>query len=371
VPKSPGMAMELQGSVLIHAGRQELALALEEVRGHPRSGLVFAGVPDAHARAAFQELGGRVVLDQARWRKAMADPVDLFGFVAEDHGQRSLFPAPTLADYVAAAPEDVAHVLTPTGFIPADRLDLMAMVIHAAASCDDSRTVALIPTDAAVLDGPRASDLLHLLANSPGPVAVVLTGKPQPFGAKNRVAGLRALLSAAPGTMVLASEPAIALDSVLHGAGVASVGVTSVLRKPGSLGDSAGFANGRVSGMFLRDLWEHRSPPTYAEWYEGSREPRCRMCEVRSFASYDCSSRDKAQITRHNVHAWLQVLDEIDKRDLFEARAFLMAERRSGLDRHGVLRPFAPLKEFDQVIRQLVLLDDGTLPASLNGRSRS
>jgi hypothetical protein len=363
---------DLCGRVLVHAGHADLQLAVETACHHPRSGLVFVGKPDDNARAAFRAFGGKVILDAGRWRHTAASTEDLFGLTQVDDGQLSLIDPPTLADVIRQAPASVAMVLTPTGFIPADRLDLMARTLNAAADCRDPRVVALLPTEARILEPSLRPAVCRLLASARVPVGLILVASGQPMAIAGRVAGLRALLGGVPDTMVLACEPAVALDVTLRGACVSSVGVTGGLRRPSPPGNDLRFASGFVSGMFLRDLWEHRSPPTYAEWYEGHREPRCTSCpEHRSFASYDSGAEDKAAILRHNLHTWLAVLDELDPGDLLAARAFLAHERRRGLDRHAQLRPQATLREFDPVIRQLVMLDDGGLPSSLADRPRS
>lgn len=231
----------------------------------------------------------------------------------------------------------------------------------ASGTADPNRRQALNPE---LLD-----QTIRLLSAAQRPIALILLSKQQPLGKQQRMTGLRILLASIPDVLLLASEPAVALDTVLYGASAASVGVTSGLRQPSPPPKGGGFANGYVTGMLLRELWEHRSPVTYADWYRGRPEPVCVLCpEQRSFASYDPGSRDKNIILRHNLRTWLAVLDELRALPLSEARSHLAQERREALDRNAQLRPQATLSEFDPVLRQLVALDDGMLPQSLLGR---
>jgi hypothetical protein len=69
-----------------------------------------------------------------------------------------------------------------------------------------------------------------------------------------------------------------------------------------------------VPGLFLRELWETRSPSVYADWFANRRAPTCAACGGRSLDRFSSHPLDKQQVLRHNVHAWLDVLDEISGR---------------------------------------------------------
>ncbi|WP_285600501.1 hypothetical protein [Kineosporia sp. NBRC 101731] len=352
----------------------DIDLAIEQTRSRTHSGLVFCGTPNRNQRRNLSTLDGRVILDSGRWRKTLATSANPFGLAdektAEDLGLLPIDFGNTLDEVALSAPAAVSLVLTPTGFIPADRLHLITDVLKATHASAAPRLIPLIPTHARVLEPHLIQRMCRLLAAARSPVALVLADEAdQPLGKAHRIAGLRTLLSAVPDVLLLGCEPVVAMDAILQGACAAAIGVNSSLRLPRPPSDSNG--GPAVPRMFLRELWEHRSPPTYAQWYEIAEEsePSCTSCgDERSFSSYGTGDHDRKRIYRHTLHTWLELLDELVDCDRDEAQGLLADERRQALDRNAQLRPYEPLRAFDPVLRQLVMLDYGRLPTSLARR---
>ncbi len=358
-----------RGAVLAHTKPGDVRIALNETYKHMQSGLVFCGQPNREVRRDFGTLAGRVILDRGRWCDTVATPTDLFGLSGGTPPDNdSLLAATcdqTLSDVAASAPASVSLVLTPTGFIPPDQLDLISAVFDAVAACNDPRLIPLIPTHAQVLDPWMLERTCQVLQKARSPIALILADDaPQPFAALQRMDGLRTLLATVPDVLLLACEPSVALDATMHGACATAIGVNSGLRLPKPPPRTNG--GPAAPRMWLHELWEHRSPKTYAKWYQGLDEPYCEFCSVqRSFASYGPGTPDRQASYRHTLHSWLGVLDDLAGLSSAEARSVLAEQRLQALDRHAELRPQDGLGEFDPVVRQLVVLDEGRLPHSL------
>lgn len=113
-----------------------------------------------------------------------------------------------------------------------------------------------------------------------------------------------------------------------------------------------------VPGLFLRDLWEHRSPSTYADWYANSPSPTCDECGGRALDEFGSDEADKQAVLCHNVHEWLGVHSRVCDLDPVGRRLVLGEERADALAAHLNLRPATFRVEADPVLRELVELDD-------------
>ncbi|MGH3939855.1 MAG: hypothetical protein ACRDTG_14745 [Pseudonocardiaceae bacterium] len=211
--------------------------------------------------------------------------------------------------------------------------------------------------DAAMLDSTyRRTFVERVVTNRP--VAFVFAGRNPPFESPGRVAGLRYLMSKRPGCLLVYTEPTVATDAYAHGASGAAVGISGGVRKPRRPGDpGGGNAKGFLPGLFLRELWEHRSPDIYADWFANSPSPTCTTCNGRVLDVFDNTDADKRIVLRHNVHSWLTVFDELRTRTRTEQRQWSADEWAAALDAHLTLRPAGTVKA-DRVLRQLVELDD-------------
>jgi hypothetical protein len=357
-------APTLDGHVLAHCTDRELGLALEVTRAHPRSGVVLCG--GTVRRQTIDLLRchpGPKVFDAGDWRGRIADPADPFGL--RDGALVQL----SLDEWAAGVAPAFTAVLTPSGFVPDRGWHELDAVLEAADAAHDPRLVTLVPTDAAMLES--LDRFVDTVAQARRRIAVLFAAASRPLARVPRAASLRELVATVPGAMVVGCEAVTALDALTYGAAAAGVGVTSSLRQPRRPGDpGARFAFKGIPGMFLRDLWEHRSPTVYADWYLSRPQPSCDRCpEARTFESWESTTADKAAICRHNIHTWLSVLDELDAVGRAAGRSWLAAQRRGGLDRHLALRPYASPSEFDLLLRQYAWLD-GLLPTELRRRRR-
>jgi hypothetical protein len=190
-------------------------------------------------------------------------------------------------------------------------------------------------------------------------VALIFAAKRRPFEQHQRAADLRRLMLERPGCFLLAVEPLTATDAYAHGASAVAIGISGGVRQPQRPGDTGGRnAKDFLPGLFLRDLWEHRSPGIYADWYANSRSPTCDACGGRALDSFDSDEADKEAVLRHNVHAWLAVLEELRARTPAEQRQWSAQEWAAALAAHVALRPAHGIIEADRLLRRLVELDD-------------
>ncbi|MGQ0774233.1 MAG: hypothetical protein ACT4NY_07440 [Pseudonocardiales bacterium] len=230
----------------------------------------------------------------------------------QEHGQDSL--ASSLLGTGADA------VLTPSRFVPLGDWAALHAVLRAGEETELPEVVTLIATDAAMLDSTYRQTFVELLVTN-RPVAFAFAGTNPPFESPGRVAGLRYLMSKRPGCLLICTEPTVATDAYAHGASGAALGITGGVRKPRRPGDpGGGNAKGFLPGLFLRDLWEHRSPDIYADWFANSPSPTCPACNGRALDVFDNTDADKRIVLRHNVHTWLMVFDELRGRTRTEQR---------------------------------------------------
>jgi len=250
-------------------------------------------------------------------------------------------------------------VLTPSKFIELGDWPTLRAVLCAGEGTELPEVITLVATDAAMLDLGHLPTFIENIATH-RPVAVAFASKSPPFERAGRMAALRYLLSKRPGCFLLATEPVVATDAYAHGAAGAAIGITGGTRKPHRPGDRGGGGNskGFLPGLFLRDLWEHRSPEVYADWFANSPSPTCMACGGGALEVFDNTNHDKDVVLRHNVHAWLEVLDELRVRTRADQQLWLADERSSALAAHLTLRPATGAIDADRVLRQLVELDD-------------
>lgn len=350
----------LSGTLLAYAQAESPAsVAVARVTaGHARGGLVLRGSGSAVQVRALRAGGDRqtLVVDVGAWaggdataRKPLALPRgDALFHVGLDEW----------AEGHAKAGADA--VLSPSLFVRADDWAAVRAVVAAGREATRSDVWTLLATDAAALEPRRLPVLLDIVGEESGgrPMAFVFAGPSEPLAAAGRAAGMRALVAALPGSLVVGVDALMGTDIAARG-GAAAIGATGSLRRPVRPGDpSGGFANGYAPGAFLRDLWELRSPDTYADWYANSPSPVCEPCGDRALDSFTNSPADKARVFAHNAHSWLGVLDEIARRRPDAAREWLAADRRRGFEAHLALAGAGATMSADRLLRRLCELDD-------------
>jgi len=251
-------------------------------------------------------------------------------------------------------------VLTPSKFVRVGDWAGLRAVLAAGEETSLPGVMTLVPTDAAMLDPSCFRLFVHALSGTRRPLALLFAAKARPLACHGRATALRKVMTAVPGCLLLAVEPITATDGFSHGASAAAIGISGGLRRPRRPGDPGGGPNARdfLPGLFLRDLWEHRSPSTYADWYANSPSPVCSACGGRALDEFGGDDTDKQAVLRHNVHAWLGVHSEIRALDRDDRRRVLTRERANALAAHLSLRPATVRLEADPILRQLVELDD-------------
>jgi hypothetical protein len=222
-----------------------------------------------------------------------------------------------------------------------------------------SNVVTHVVTDAAMLHRSHFAMFVNTVqAERRGrPLAFTFTHSSGAFDTIERVRAARRLWEVFPGAGLLAAEPLMATDALTHGAGFASVGYLSSLRKPspkvGGI-NSAGF----LPGTYLPELMEMRSPDVYLDWYTGMAPPWCSTCN-RRLDVFDHSDAEKCVIGTHNVHAWLDLFDDVCRANTMLRRAARLDWlRATALSNHLALRPAAGEVEANKPLRWLVEMDD-------------
>ena len=329
-------------------------------RAHGASGLVVRGKCSIEVIRRQRSMAPRqpLIVDSMAWsqRVATADiPLDL-----PPPGDGGMFPI-SLDEWARGILRQGADgVMTPSAFVADGDWPALKAVLAASAEATDPRVCTLVATDAAMLAAGRLQRFVELVAEQRGgrPLAFAFAAREAPLASVDRIAGLRMLLRAFPGSLVLAAE-ALAGTDVLACDGAAAIGLTSSLRRPSRPFDGGGpAAKGWIPGMFLRELWETRSPAVYEDWYRNRRAPTCIACGGRAADSFTDHPADKHAVLLHNVHAWLDVLTEMCARDGGSRRSWLAADRLRGLEAHIDLPAARSSVEADKLLRALCELDD-------------
>ena len=301
-----------------------------------------------------------VGVDVGAWSKSIASPQRPLQLDGQAGG---LFPI-DLEEWADDVLRDAAadFVLTPSRFIQhADWTSLQQLLRVASPVRGRDDVFTLIATDAAMLDAPQLALVLDTLRahGTDQRLAFVFAGASKPLARPRRLAGLRTLLAAFPGSLVLGVEVLAGFDVLTH-AGSAAIGLTGSLRRPQRPTDDGGGppAKDFVPGLFLRELWETRSPRVYADWYANRQTPTCAGCGGRAVDRFTRDERHKQQILRHNLHALIVVLGYITGRAPSAARAWLVDDRVRGLQAHLALNSVRTPVEADAMLRAYCELDD-------------
>lgn len=343
----------LRGRILAYTGDEQANLAARRTALHPASGLVLS---TRTPRKLIQPIHGQyqpdaLLCDVRSWSSAatVAEPSILPADVDTHEWASSLLGLGASA------------VLTPSKFVPATDWDVLAAVVEDTRRFTRADVVSLIPTDAAMLDEPHVDRFCDIVRRARRPLAFRFAAQRRPFEKKGRAHALRRLLRAFPGAAIIGVEVLTAVDAMAHGAGMAAIGITSTYRKPFRPGDRGGaFSPDRAPGMFLRDLWETRSPRVYSDWYANSPSPWCDTCD-RAVDSF--GPDDRNAILEHTLHSWLGVWDDLALLSTAERADCLHDEWGQAFLRHQELTGRAVTA--DPLLRQLLGPDDPGSPAAL------
>jgi hypothetical protein len=298
--------------------------------------------------------GSFLILDSGAWRRreaTVAEPMELSTGL-------TLLDSDTWTSSVASS-TGAAAVLSPSFHIAHGHWDALAALLQAVRRTTDPRAVALIPLDASVLETAGIGTLLsHLDRVADMRMAFVFTGQGRPLAVKQRLVGLRRLLSEHRGTWVLGLDPLVSADALAHGAGLVAVGTGSSTRHPDGPGQSTrGFAQRWLPGMFYRPLLEHRSPAKYADWFANKPVGACAGCGLDPDRLEPVDS-DRLAVIAHNLHATHAWLTEVHEHAADQRVAYLAGERAEALARHVSLKPLAMAVDADLTLRWLCELDD-------------
>lgn len=353
-----GLPPQIVGKFLAYTTGENQGLAMDATSSSANSGIVVrdSSPLDALRRAEASEYRAPVVLEVGAWAKQVAtrsSPTLLHA-----PGALTQLSLDSWASGLLAA--GAAAVLTPSKFVPAGSWAALRAVVAAGEATTLPGVLTLVATDAAMLDSSCLPAFIRALSAASRPFALLFAAKSGPLARWGRAAALRKVMSSIPVGLLLAVEPTAAADAFAHGASAAAIGISGGQRRPRRPGDGGGGPNAMdfMPGLFLRDLWEHRSPGIYADWYANSPSPTCRACGGRALDEFGNDTADKDAVLRHNVHAWLGVHSDLCNLDPADRHLMLARERVDALAAHLALRPARVRIEADPVLRQLVELDD-------------
>jgi hypothetical protein len=351
------MPSALAGRFLAYTTERHEGTSIAGTRSSPSSGIV---VRDRNPRAAVQRVRSTtyrsvVIPEMGAWTREIATQVSPTAL--HDPDALIQISLDSWASDLLRVGADA--VFTPSKFVPLGDWAALRTVVRAGEETNLPDVVTLVATDAAMLDAPYLPTFIDVVVTN-RPVAFAFAAKNPPLQRHGRARGLRYLMSKRPHCFLVATEPLAATDAYAHGASGAAIGISGGTRKPRRPRDPSGGGNARgfLPGLFLRDLWEHRSPDIYADWFANSVSPTCPACNGRALDVFDNTDADKNVVLRHNMHTWLAVLDELRVKTSAEQRRWLADEWATALAAHLTLRPAAGTIEADRVLRQLVELDD-------------
>lgn len=336
----------LRGRILAYTGYEQADLAARHTAQHPASGLVLSTkAPGKLIRPIHGQYRPNSLLCDVRAWSSTATVTEPSAIPAEENRDRW---ARGLINLGASA------VLTPSKFVPAAAWDLLAAVVDETHRFTHDNVVSFIATDAAMLDEAHFAHFRAAVARARRPLAFRFAASGRPFEKRGRARALRALLSDFPGSAIIGVEVLTATDAMAHGAGMTAIGVTSTYRWPSRPGDSGGpRSSDKAPGVFLRDLWETRSPTVYADWHANSRSPWCETCQC-AIDTFGPGDRDT--IFQHTLHSWLDVWEDLAPLPLAEMARQLRDELREAFLRH---REFTGTgMTADRLLCRLVELDD-------------
>lgn len=356
--KVTNLSPALNGRFLAYATDEYLDLAMASTASSEGSGLVVRHRSPLVAlkQVKASRYSKPVVFDAGEWTTLVATPESpTLLHVPDTLLQLTL---DSWAAEILSAGADA--VLTPSKFVPEGSWGQLQAVLDAGEETHRSGVLTLVATDAAMLDSDNLNEFIRRISRTSRPLALLFAAKDKPLAGRGRAAAVRKVLQAVPGCLLLGVEPIIAADSFSYGASGAAIGITGGLRRPRRPGDQGGGPNARdfIPGLFLRDLWELRSPDTYADWYANSPSPICGACGGRALDEFGRDGADKKAVLSHNVHTWLDIHSELCTLDLADRRDTLATEWTEALTAHLSLRRANFRFEADPVLRQLVELND-------------
>ncbi|MGI5126257.1 hypothetical protein ACQEVB_05515 [Pseudonocardia sp. CA-107938] len=284
---------------------------------NPASGLVVRGPQTGELlrdlrRARFVGAAQQpVIVDPGCWTTTVATPDAPLVVAADDD---ALYPLPLDEQMASWLDSGAAGAFTPSGFVRDGDWPALKAVLAAGAQMSDPRVATLVATEAAMLGPARLETFMAVLDEQRGDreLAFVFAARSTWLAGKGRMAGLRAMLNAFPGSLVVGTEVLAATDVLAHGGG-AAIGLLASQRQPRPPETRRGGPRsaGFIPGLFLRELWETRNPSIYRAWYANRAAPVCARCGDRAADSFTTDPADKEAVLLHNVHAWLAVLDEL------------------------------------------------------------
>ncbi|MFD4998707.1 hypothetical protein [Streptomyces buecherae] len=191
------------------------------------SGLVLTGKGALTKAVRLREAGfaAPLLVDEARYQLAYA--TEEAPFPGLDEGPTPLFGHDRLEELMTAHLALADAALTPTGYVAAGAADVLEAAAARVRRLGDPRVVFCAPVDAGWLYPGALERLAEVLRSVPGPVAVLVGGRPEPQAA---AAGLARLLPQVPGAGVLRTGLG-AFGALGLGAGFSAFGVDSSMRQ--------------------------------------------------------------------------------------------------------------------------------------------
>ncbi|WP_446044712.1 hypothetical protein [Streptomyces olivaceus] len=275
IPERGEVPAAVAGRVLLQVGSRR------EARIRPwidaaASGLVLTGKGALAKAVRLREAGfaAPLLVDEARYQAEYATVQAPFPGLED--GPASLF-GNQLEELMTAQLAFADAALTPTGYVAAGAAAALEAAAAQVRRLGDPRVVFCAPVDAGWLYPGALEQLAEVLRSVPGPVAVLVGGRPEPQAA---AAGLARLLQLVPGAGALRGGMG-AFGVLGLGAGFSAFGVDSSMRQvlPPDAQSRSGGGPGSPSVLFA-ELMNFYLGLTLAGRFNGQAPPcMCDCCQ--------------------------------------------------------------------------------------------
>lgn len=324
---APDTGQELSPAVDSLLGRMLIQVAparADAVRGQldtGRSGLVLCGSGALKKAAALRErdgFGGALLVDPAAYETSAASENDPFPHI--DSGTFA-FDDPLEVSLAEQRAAKVTAPLTPTGYIHAERSDVLHTAVQRVKALNDPAVIFTVPIDVAWLgDEESVNQLIAYLRLVDGAKAIMLGGQMDPLARfAHAVANLRRVITEVPGAALLRSDLA-AFGALAHGAAFTAFGSGSRLRHIVPPDEKAKTTKGFAQSphVLFPELMDFFLGATLAKRFAVVEAPRCSCAACAGQRALDVFSSNRgtlsADAAAHNIAVlmeWLRTLHAV------------------------------------------------------------
>jgi hypothetical protein len=193
----------------------------------------------------------------------------------------------------------------------------------------------------------RASiDLVHLLRELDGPIALVLGHQADPLGVTNAVQGLRLVAARVPDLSVLRTDHG-GLGAIVFGARHASIGLIPTYRHYVPVGkQGGGKPDDRSARVFVREMLDWFTALTIAGWGAVSWDLRCHLqcCQGQRIDRF-FDPRREGEAASHNRIALNELAADILDAPREDRRRYFAEICRKAVEHYGTMGKLSMVTE--------------------------